>query len=97
MFLFIFYAETLLIPSVSSSVIAIHIPAKQPVIHRQTQKISTGLICHIEKSSNFVWQFHRYHHSQIAGLQQWKRNRRTAKSLTKKSFPITNTFDYDIL
>ena len=42
MFLFIFYAETLLIPSVSSSVIAIHIPAKQPVIHRQTQKISTG-------------------------------------------------------
>lgn len=58
MFLFIFYAETLLIPSVSSSVIAIHIPVKQPVIHRQTQKISTGLICHIEKAvilfGNFI-------------------------------------------
>ncbi len=49
MFLFIFYAETQLIPSVSFPVIAIHMPAKQPVIHRRTQKIYAAHICYIEK------------------------------------------------
>ena len=47
-----------LIPSVSSPVVTIHIPAKQPVIHRRTQKISAAHICYIEKAvilfGNFI-------------------------------------------
>ena len=49
MFLFIFYAEMQLIPSVSPPVVTTHMPEKQPIIHSRTQKIYVAHICYIEK------------------------------------------------